>query len=721
MHPNDKGIGVNCRRPAASLCCTFAVLLTLLGAEAIALLPVYAGTNQSVASVSWKDFAASITKAQQSMMADPGAALASARTGDAIATRNAASPRYVEARATTLWLEAEALTRLNRLQEARLALESAARFTTRKRSLSKLDGDLDLTQARLANAGGDIALALKSYQKAHAVFVKLGIPRSQSIALLGLGSLYDKAHDFPRAIRYYREASQVYAGDPTLDLSAANNIGFALQQMGRYTEAIQDLRRALKIATALNSPLVDAHILTNLAISNARLHNLAEAERDADQALRLLGKKDESGESRFAWGVKAEIAYQRGALPIANEDLRQAFRGLNPKTTNGYFRDVHEIAFRIYRADGNLPLAIAHLEAFKRLDDEGRSLASSANLALMSARFDFATQQLEIEQLKSAQLKRDISLRQSRETTLKVILISVLLAAAALIAWIMSRHAIERRHRGIVAEKNRRLTETLAELRLAMAAALQASRAKSHFLANMSHELRTPLNAIIGFSEMIIFGGTKQDASREYASNVAEAGRRLLATLNGILDMARLEAGKLELQENIVRLGDVMDHARAVLEAEEAAKRDIRWLPGNRHLCIRGDEIRLRQVLVNLVSNAIKFTSPVDGHIEITIERVGDGVDFVVRDNGSGIPAEKIALVIEPFGQAENAYARSHGGAGLGLAIVKSLTELHGGRFTITSAVGEGTEARAHFPGERVMKEHAAGDLDDSLALMATA
>lgn len=717
-----KRLDANRRRPLAPLTWMFGVLVLYVAVEIAFLAPLSARLSQSPASSRWMGFDTSITASQHQMMADPAAALASARAGEAIAKRNVSSPRYVEARATSLWLQAEALTRLNRFRDARVALNSATDFVARDGRLSKLDGDVDLTRARLANASGDIALALKSYQKAHAVFVQLGILRSQSIALQGLGFLYDKAHDFVRAIRCYREASQVYAGDPALDLSAANNIGFALQQMGRYREAIQDMGRALKIATTLDSPLLEASILTNLAISNARLHNLPEAERDADRALQLLGKKDESGERRFAWGVKAEIAYQRGALALAAGDVQRAFRGLDLKSTMAEFRDFHEIAFRVYRAEGNLPLAIAHLQAFKRLDDEGRSLASSANLALMSAQFDFATQQLEIEQLKSAQLKRDISLRESRVTTLYVILISLLLGGGILIAWITRRHALERRHRGIVAQKNRRLTETLAELRLAMEAALQASRAKSHFLANMSHELRTPLNAIIGFSELLMFGGLKPEKSQEYASNVANGGRLLLSTLNDILDMASLEAGKVALQENAVRLGGVVDHTISMLASDETAKRNIRCGRDNRHVCVRGDEIRLRQILGNLVSNAIKFT-PSAGWIDIAIERVSDGVDLVVRDNGCGIAVDKIAAIMEPFGQAESAYARTHGGAGLGLPIVNSLMELHGGRLTITSVVGEGTEARAHIPGERVMQNpHADASVEPFVpALTATA
>ena len=480
MSPDGKAIIMNIRRPSPWLPCILVAHVLCAAVASAAAAP-----NQSTGSRSSSDLEGTITKAQRLMMADPAAALASAREADTLARRNVTSPHYREARAKSLWLEAEALTRLNRFSDAQLALDRAESFTTQKAKLSRLDGDLELTRARLASASGDIAVALKSYQKAYTVFVRLGVPRSQSIALLGLGSLYDKAHDFPRAIRYYREASQVYSGDPALDLSTANNIGFALQQMGRYNDAIQDFHRALRIASALDSPVLDAQILTNLAISNARTHNLAEADRNADEALRVLAHNDERGESRFAWGVKAEIAYRRGAIAAAADDLQLAFRGLDLRTTTARLRDIHEIAFRVYRANGNLPLAVAHLQAFRRLDDEGRSLASSANLALMSAQFDFTNQRLEIERLKSAELERDISLRKSRETTLIVSLVGILLAGGVVIAWIAWRHASERRHRSIVAEKNRRLTETLANLRVAMDAALQASRAKSHFLANI--------------------------------------------------------------------------------------------------------------------------------------------------------------------------------------------------------------------------------------------
>jgi signal transduction histidine kinase len=667
----------------------------------------------------WTTFDAAIANSQKAMMADPAKALEDAKAATSLANRQPPSPRQREALATSLWLRGEALTRTNRVAEARSALGKASALAAIDGKLTKLDGDLALSRGNLADASGEVAEALKSYQEAHATFVKLGNARSQALSLIDIGRIYDEAHDFAREFRYDQEALQTYSQDPALALSAANNVGFALEQMGRYGEAITNFNRALKIAFSLKSTMLQARILTNIGMDYAHEHKLADAEAAADRALKLLGKDDPSGWAPFVWAVKGEIDYQHHALGRAVADIDKAFHGVNLSTTIAPYRDAHEVAYRVYRATGDLPLAIAHLEAFKRLDDEGRSLAASANSALMGAKFDFATQQLEIARLQSAKLERDISLRKSRAATQMLGFMAVFVGGLIIIGWITWRHAMVRRHRKVISLKNVELTKTLAErdqeivrrteleaqLRLAIHAAQQASRAKSHFLANMSHELRTPLNAIIGFSELLSTGAAKAQKAKEYAAQIAEGGRHLLLILNDILEMARLEAGRVEIVENIVPLRRLVEDSLSAISGDpRAATRSIQFAGANADVSVQGDETRLRQVLVNLLSNGVKFT-PEHGTVDIAIERVRDGVDVVVRDNGIGIAPEKLAIVMEPFGQVEGSYARSHGGTGLGLPIAKSLIELHGGRFTIVSEEGEGTEARVHLPYDRIVAD----------------
>ena len=675
---------------------------------------------QTTNAISWSAFDALVADAKKSMMADPKAALQIARSAAAIAQGRATSARQIEALAISLWLEGEALTRVNRVPEARAAIERAIILANSYGKITKLDGDLSLSLARVADAGGDVGLALKNFQRGHDIFAQLGDARNQSIALQGLGSIYDEAHDFAREVRYYRLASQTYSEDPALELSAANNIGFALQQLGNYDGSITDFRRALAISKSLKSSFLEARILTNLAAVYAKRHGFVDADKAANDALRLLGKADENGWAPFVWGVKAEIEYERGALDAAAIDLERAFRDVNIATTISPYRDIHQIAYRVYRANGNLAAALAHLEAFKRLDDQGRSLSASANLALMGAQFDYANQQLEIEHLKSEQLKRDLSLRESRAATQKLIFAMALLAGLLLIAWISWRHHLVRLHRNTITRVNIALTTTLAErddeiarrietethLRDAIETAKRANLSKSHFLANMSHELRTPLNAIIGFSEIIAqgsLGAVSPPKYKDYAADINASGGHLLAILNDILDMARIDAGKETLVESDLCLNAILEDALRLLGNKDRTDgKTIRVANLPQEILVRGDERRLRQVVVNLISNSVKFTGT-EGLIEASIESVEDGVDLVVRDNGIGIPADKLAVVMEPFGQADGPYARSHGGIGLGLPIVKSLVELHGGRLTIASVPNEGTTVRVHLPSERIL------------------
>ena len=685
---------------AAFFAFAFAVILTAADARA----------DEPAKTGGWAAFDTLIADAKKSMMADPKAALENARKADAFAQSQAASARQRDALATSLWLEGEALTRINKIDAAHTAIDKALKLATADGKTTRLDGDIALSQARLADASGDVGLALKGYQRAYDIFARLKIPRYQSIALQGLGSIYQKAHDFTRAIQYYRRASRIYSDEPAFQLSAANNIGFALQEQGRYNEAVEDFAQALKIAHTMQSPFLEANILTNLAAAYARSHRFKEAESAANRALKLLGPKDESGGAPFVWSVKAEAEFQRGNLDTAVTDIDRAFRGIDLKTTISAFRDMHEIAYRVYKAAGNYPLALAHMEAFKRLDDQGLSLTASANLALTNAHFEFANQKFEIEHLKSEQLKRDISLRESRAATQRAIFAAALLAGLVLLLWVSWRHMMVRRHRNelrkTLGERDieiERRVEVEAQLRVAMETAERANLSKSHFLANMSHELRTPLNAIIGFSNLLTMGKLAPEKTKEYAFDINASGRRLLEILNDILEMAQIDAGSVTLSDDTVNLKAVVESAAAEIERENPGHgKTIRISDRSADLNVRCDEARLRQVTIHLLSNALKFTG-LDGLVDVSIEHVEDGMDLVVRDNGTGISPEMLSLVLEPFGQAEGAYARSHGGVGLGLPIVKSLIELHGGTFTLSSQIGSGTTARVHLPSDRVL------------------
>jgi signal transduction histidine kinase len=247
--------------------------------------------------------------------------------------------------------------------------------------------------------------------------------------------------------------------------------------------------------------------------------------------------------------------------------------------------------------------------------------------------------------------------------------------------------------------------DRIEETRLAKSAAEAASASKTRFLTMMSHELRTPLNAIIGFAELL---GRKPapdpEKTRDFAGDIEISSRHLLDMINHILDMSKIESGKLELTDEAVDVARAIK-ASLTLARPNADQGGVALVaPGEAvKLRLRADQRAVRQVLVNLLSNAVKFT-PRGGSVRIDVERNPDGsVAIVVTDTGIGIAPAALARIFEPFRQADSSIARRFGGTGLGLPISKALMEALGGTLDIESALGSGTKVRAIFPSNRVI------------------
>jgi two-component system cell cycle sensor histidine kinase PleC len=227
-----------------------------------------------------------------------------------------------------------------------------------------------------------------------------------------------------------------------------------------------------------------------------------------------------------------------------------------------------------------------------------------------------------------------------------------------------------------------------------------ANRSKSEFLANMSHELRTPLNAIIGFSEVLenqLFGPVGQPKYLEYARDIHRSGQFLLDVISDILDMSKIEAGRVALEIGKSKLAAIVDETLRLVapRAAEGKVEIARDIPGK--LEIEADKRALKQVLINILANAIKFT-PEGGKVTIAARRAGDAVAISIADTGIGIPPRDIDKLGRPFAQVENQFTKSKGGSGLGLAISRSLVELHGGTLKIDSELGRGTTITIALP-----------------------
>ena len=238
----------------------------------------------------------------------------------------------------------------------------------------------------------------------------------------------------------------------------------------------------------------------------------------------------------------------------------------------------------------------------------------------------------------------------------------------------------------------------------AMLKAKAADRAKSKFLANMAHELRTPLNAIIGFSEVIKLDQIQmRNSYPEYAGYIHDAGRILLDIINGILDLARIEAGSVVLQEEFIALSELIESSVNTMRPIAQRKSiEISCDLQEPSTMVYVDPTKFQQVMLNLLSNSVKFTEP-RGRIQVdaVFHKSGDLV-LSIKDTGIGIPAEHIQKVFRPFEQVADHLTREHEGTGLGLPIAKALIELHGGELVLSSQLGVGTTARLRLPGARV-------------------
>ena len=235
----------------------------------------------------------------------------------------------------------------------------------------------------------------------------------------------------------------------------------------------------------------------------------------------------------------------------------------------------------------------------------------------------------------------------------------------------------------------------------------KANRSKSEFLATMSHELRTPLNAVIGFSDILkkqMFGPLGNDKYTDYVNDIHRSGSHLLSIINDILDLAKAESGKLELEEREVDVVDIIERCIRMCQGP-AQNGKVRVVPPPvlHSVYVRADERLLFQLVLNLVSNAVKFTRE-GGEVRFSVAASQEeGVIVKVMDTGIGIPPDDIPRVLRPFEQVESSLARRHGGTGLGLPYAERLAQLHGGKLTLESELGRGTTAIVWLPPGRFM------------------
>ncbi len=630
---------------------------------------------------------AEIQAAKGSMMSDQAEALRHADAIDKLA-RQLPDPRQAMlAQATARWLAAEARLRNDEPAQAQPLIAEGLKLIEAIPEPIKLRGDLLMSQGTFFMARDQAVKALESYQNAFRIFGDVKELRSQAIALQNIASLYSSANDNARAEQYYRQAADLYDGDPVLSLSLHNNRGNVLLTMDRNVEAGREYEEALRIAREMDQPVLEARILSNYARSQIELKRFDVAGRLISRGFELLKGADADLLRRHLLSTSAALELERGNTERAVRLIREAFAGFDLAKTTVEFRGDHMYAYQIFSRAGDTREALKHLEAAKRLGDEASKVATTTSAALMAAQFQYAKQQNDILTLQN----REAENRARTQLTMFLLIGGATVIVMGALGWGL---VTIRRSRNKVRAANIVLGETNVALEKAL-------KAKTEFLATTSHEIRTPLNGILGMTQVMLSDPKLEPQTRDRIGIVHGAGVTMRALVDDILDVAKMETGNLSVEAAAMDLCATLQEVTKLWE-EQARAKGLTFKLELSHApqWITSDATRLRQVVFNLLSNAIKFTEKGGVTLRAVAEGEGDArrLKLAIEDSGIGIPASKFEEIFESFRQVDTSTTRRFGGTGLGLAICRNLARALGGDIMVESEDGKGSRFVVDLP-----------------------
>lgn len=538
-------------------------------------------------------------------------------------------------------------------------------------------------------------LAVANYLQAIRLFERVKDSIGLTNVYNNIALIYNAQDNHSRADRYYQKAFDLASsiGDEFLIISTRNNMGLSLLQQERYQEAKAHFQATLEFDLEDGTAEYIGGSYNNLGSCELKMGNYKVA-------LDLL-------EKAVAYKRTAEDKY---GLSISLINLGQTLTELKryqaaETALNEAIKIAREIGVKQHEAEAYLKLSLLA----EIIGDPAKSLNYYRTHHSLKDSLHLIDQRLVIERLqteynvekKDLEISKQQLLLAKQEFQLHVYIAALLLITVSLVVLVVLVYNIRKLNRKLrdnqqqLEQKNLLLHKTNDKLSQARDLAERSSKAKSNFLSNVSHEIRTPMNVIMGLSQLL-HDEKLTSKGRQNVHYILESSNHLLHIINDILDLSKIEAGKITFDDSRFHLPEVLEQLRISMETLKSDKEiamEFQW-PDNLPDYFRGDRTRLQQILTNVISNAVKFTEK--GKVSLQVEVLDNADDlyqiqFIISDTGIGIPSDRLEKIFDSFTQAEEDHSRTYGGTGLGLTITKKLVELQGGSIHVKSMLQEGS------------------------------
>ena len=588
--------------------------------------------------------------------------------------------------------------------------EKALEYYNQLLNIYRKKGDKKYIAGYLNNIGacyyklGNYDKALGNYHESLKIREELEDKKGMASSLNNIGNIYDDLSKYYKALEYYSRSLTIKEklNDKKGMESTLNNIGIIYNKLGKYDKALDYHQRSLKIKTEIGNKKGIAIALYNIGKVYEEKDNYNDALKYFQQALQY---KEEAGDK---WGI-SNTCLSIGSIYLKIKNYSLAFqyikKGLDIAIKIGakeLIKDGYEKLSKYYSLNKNYEKALEYYELYAIEKDSIFNEKSNKTISELQTKYETEKKEKENEILRKNNEIQGITLSQQRKFSYSLIIIVVLILILLFVVY--RRYLTKIRTNKILTIKNQqikqdrqRIEEYADQLLIAKEDAEEANKAKSRFLANISHEIRTPMNAVIGFTDLLntLITDKKQ---KLYLESIKSSSKNLLTLINDILDMSKIEAGKMELQYGPVNLKLLFTEIKQIFSLKINQKKLEFLIKVDNDLpeVLMLSEIRLRQVLFNLIGNSLKFTEK--GYVKLSAKKINhdkneNKIDLLisVEDTGIGIPLEQQEKIFEAFMQKEDQNIKKYGGTGLGLTISKRLIEIMGGEITLQSEENKGS------------------------------